>query len=179
MMLVIETISWNAHPVPALYCRNKWWKDEMWSSVWCLPQSFRCQSQKDWNKGNYSKLQILRNGIFLICLFCWVASGHIYRCVLPPSSRWCLLNGGIISVTSLLGFKWKDTPSMVWRLIVNFVTPCHWWRADGLVLTRWFIQSWVNPRVILVYHSSSMCGRAYMHISRFISCPLISSSSVF
>ena len=77
---------------------------------------------------------------FFFSILCWVASGHIYRCVLPPSSRWCLLNGGIISVISLLGFKWKDTPSTVWRLIIDFVTPCHWWQADGLVLARWFIQ---------------------------------------
>ena len=91
--------------------------------------------------------------------------------VLPPSSHWCLLNGGIISITFLLGFIWKDSPSTVWRLIIDIVTPCHWWRADGLVLTRWFIQSWANPQVILVYRSSSILGQTYMHIFGFISCP--------
>ena len=108
---------------------------------------------------------------FFLSVSYWVASGHIYRCVLPPSSRWCLLNGGIISVTSLLGFKWKDTPSTIWRLIIDFVTPCHRWQADGLVLARWFIQSWANPGVILVYRSSSILGWTYMHIFGFISCP--------
>ena len=129
MILVIKIVNRNARlewfrPVPALYYRNKWWKDEMWSPVWRLPQSLQCQIQKDWDKSNNNKLQILRNVIFLISP-CWVASGHLYRCVLSLSSRWCLLNGGIIFVTFLLGFKWKDTPSMVWRLIIDFVTPCH------------------------------------------------------
>ena len=182
MMLVIEIISRNAHPewfcpMLALYCRNKWWKDEMWSPMWRLPQSLWCQSQKNWNKSKNNKLQILRNGIFLISP-CWVASGHLYRCVLPPSSCWCLLNGGIISIALLLGFKWKDTPSMVWRLIIDIVTPCHWWQANGLVLARWFIQSWANPGVILVYRSSSIHGWTYMHIFGFISCPPPPNSKV-
>ena len=194
MMLVIEIISRNAHPewfcpMLALYCRNKWWKDEMWSPMWRLPQSLWCQSQKNWNKSKNNKLQILRNGIFLISP-CWVASGHLYRCVLPPSSCWCLLNGGIISIALLLGFKWKDTPSMVWRLIINIVTPCHWWQANGLVLARWFIQSWANPGVILVHYSSSIDGQIYVwdyhllclgslspFISKCMTSPLLESKS--
>ena len=92
--------------------------------------------------------------IFSVCVpLCWVSRVRIYRCFLFPSSRWHLLNGSIISesITSLLGVKWEDTLSMVWKFIIDFVTLRHWWRGDGLILTRWLIQSCTNHGVILVH----------------------------
>ena len=92
--------------------------------------------------------------IFSVCVpVCWVSRVRIYRCFLLPSSRWHLLNGGIISesVTSLVGVKWEDTLSTVWKFIIDFGMLCHWWRGDSLVLARWLIQSRANPEVILVH----------------------------
>ena len=118
-----------------------------------------------------SGYQPLWNRVFVP--LCWVLRVGIYRCFLLPSSRWHhLLNGGIISesITSLLDVKWRDTLSMVWKFIIDFVTFRHWWRGDGLVLARWFIQSWANPEVILVHYSSSIDGRIYIGGYQIVYC---------